>query len=370
MRYNWDLKELEANRIILEKIYKNIDNDTLKEKLSNVINMYVNMIRIAKKNIKGMQEFDRNYKDISVDIIINDLLTTYNKNTIMYWDVILNSYFPIRNYEFNGNNVFRKIKTNNQELVDIAIDFFNEMTTPTIANKFQNILNDGNRIQINYEKGSSNYGGLTLFENLLKNKYIYIRRENELLDLVLLPHEAFHYMFMGENNDIVGNYNTMYLNEVEGMFANILFTDYADKITENGSKYFKDYFNNTYKLFVYDAVIRYAIIQSITNKRKIKFNKLNQFLETICPNPEHFEKEEQFIKYLDTPQDFTMTYTLSYLTAIDLYYKYLNDRDEAFYFLECIRNYKKTNQVFNLLNNNGITFMNDNYENLKRYIKK
>jgi len=370
MRYNWDLNELEANRIILEEVYKKLDDTTLQAHVSSIIDMYVNMIRIAKKDIKGMQSFDRNYKDINVDEVISDLLNTYNKSTIMYWDVILNSYFSIRNYEFNGDDVFNRIKTTNQELVDIATDFFNKMTTPTIASKFQNILNDGTRIQINYEKNNSNYGGLTLFEDLLKKRYIYIQRKNELLDLVLLPHEAFHYIFMGENNSIIGNYNTIYLNEVEGMFANILFTDYADKIAENGSKYFKNYFNNTYKLFVYDTVIRYAIIQSITNKRKIKFNKLNQFLETICPSPEHFENSEQFIKYLDTPQDFTITYTLSYLTAIDLYYKYLKDREEAFYSLECIRNYKKTNQLFNLLNNNGITFMNDNYENLKKYIKK
>ena len=175
---------------------------------------------------------------------------------------------------------------------------------------------------------------------------------------------------MGENNSIINKYNTKYLNEVEGMFANMLFTDYADTITENGSKYFYDYFNNTYKLFIHDIVVRYAIIQSINKKRKIRFNKLNKFLESIDFNVETFENDDQRIKYLDTPQNSTTTYTLSYLTALDLYYKYLNDREEAFYNLECIRSYKDTNQVFNLLNNNGITFMNDDYKNLKKYIKR
>lgn len=371
MRYNWNLKELEANRIILEEVLKKFnDDDEMKANINESINLYKNMIQMATNHNKGISVFDDNYTSYSLDEMIDDLIYSYSKDNLKYLYLILNSFFIIKDSTFDTKDAYIKICATNDEIVDIAMDFFKEMTTPKITQKFQDILDEKDKIQINYETAKSDYGGLALVDDALQNKYIYIGRRNELLDLNLLPHEAFHYIFNDADMGIARNYNTQYLNELEGMFANILFADYYSKIAHTNNNIFKDYSNRIYQEHVEDLVIRNTLLSALTENKKIRFNKLNKFLKSICPNSDDFKDEDELAPYLETPQYLTITYSLSYLAAIDLYYRYLKDREEAFYNLGCIKYNKKTNQVLTLLQNNGITFMKDDYKNLKKYIKK
>jgi len=61
-------------------------------------------------------------------------------------------------------------------------------------------------------------------------------------------------------------------------------------------------------------------------------------------------------------------YTLSYLTSLDLEKIYESDPEYAFYLMKKIRN-NKTENIFGNLKENGITFMSDGYQNLKRKVK-
>lgn len=370
MRYNWNLIELNTNRIILEEVLKNFDDEEMKMGINESIALYKNMLKMVNKHGKGVEVFDDTYMDFDITDVINELTSSYNKNNFHYLYPLLNSFFVIKDCRFDIKEAQEKIIMTNDELVNITKDFFEDMTTPKITKKFNDILDKKDRIQICYARGNSNYAGLALVDDILHNKYIFISRKNEILDLVLLPHEAFHYIFNDENVGLARFYNTRYLNEVEGMFANILFADYYSRNTYKNNNIIKDYNNSIYQEHIEDLVIRNTLLDCIDKNNKIRLHKLNKFLKSVCENSDDFKTTDELAPYLDTPQYLTMTYSLSYLVAIDLYYKYLEDREEAFYNLECIKYNKETNQVISILENNGITFMKDNYTNLKKYLKK
>ena len=69
----------------------------------------------------------------------------------------------------------------------------------------------------------------------------------------------------------------------------------------------------------------------------------------------------------ENPQD-DARYAFSYLTSLDLEKIYEYDKEYAFYLLKRIRK-NKTENIFANLKENGITFMNDGYENLKTKVK-
>ena len=117
-----------------------------------------------------------------------------------------------------------------------------------------------------------------------------------------------------------------------------------------------------------DLAIRNQLLDSIKNNKTIRLNKMNKFM--CYYNINKFEKTEEINEYLETPQEIIMKYALSYLTALDLYYIYLNDRDFAFYLLKNIKFVKEEDDIINLLRRNHITFMDDGYENYKKYVKK
>lgn len=67
------------------------------------------------------------------------------------------------------------------------------------------------------------------------------------------------------------------------------------------------------------------------------------------------------------PRD-TAKYALSYLTSLDLENIYEDDPEYAFHLLKRIRN-NKTENIFQNLRANEITFMDDGNENWKKKIK-
>ena len=97
-------------------------------------------------------------------------------------------------------------------------------------------------------------------------------------------------------------------------------------------------------------------------------NKLNKQLNYF--QIDTINEEADIIDYLTTPLDVNIKYALSYLVAIDLYYIYLKDPEFAFYLLKNIRFIKQENDLFSLFRRNHITFMDDNYLNFKKYVKK
>lgn len=103
------------------------------------------------------------------------------------------------------------------------------------------------------------------------------------------------------------------------------------------------------------------------SQKEIKIEKVNQ---KLIENLISLQLDEDTLcEYLlDEPQDL-ITYTLSFLTSLDLEKLYTQDRDFAFHEFEEIR-YNKTNDLERNLTNHGITFMQDGYQNLQEKIRK
>ena len=370
MRYQWDFNELFTNYDLLQKMYEKFDDENVRANIMLSMALYQNMARMVNKNGNGVKIFDDGYDENDIDNMINELNNAYSDCAIEYLYPLLNSFFIVKDYKYNTKEVYQRIEENNDALIYLTEDFFNKMTIPKIAKDFKNILDQKNKIQIRYDNATSNYAGLTLIDDVLHEKYIYISRKNILLDLTLLPHEAFHYIFINEYIGINYSYNTKYLIEVEGMLANMLFGEYYKDITEKHDNIFVDYNNRLYQEHIEDLVVKQSVLQALNEKKKIRFNKLNKFLNKVKANTNEFVDKNGLVSYLELPQDIGITYTLSNLIAIDLYYKYLEDREKAFYLLKRIKDVEPTDQVLNLLEKNEITFMNDDYTNLKKYLKK
>lgn len=246
-------------------------------------------------------------------------------------------------------------------------DFFNKMTPSYIEKDFLDILNNKN-LHFDYSKENNGYSGVTLLDTILKNKYIYILRNNLLIDLVTLPHESFHSILLDYNHPISTKLNSYYTFEVEGNFANILFGDYFHKNYIYHKNFFNEYFIEIFNSNITSIIVRNSLLESVTEKNHFRINKFNKMISTY--GIETFSDESQILDYMITPLDIDMKYSLGFLTAIDLYYIYQKDPDLAFYLLKNIRYITHEDDVLGLLRRNHITFMDDNYENLKKYVKK
>ena len=367
-KYKWDLQELRVNKAMLEHAYNEVkDLENSSDILEN-IDGYQNMIMMAKKN-SCLNSFDDSYNDISFNTLIDLLLYSYSKKNLPYLDILLQSFLVVNKMDFNDDLNNYWIDADNNEIINFTYDFFKEMTTPKMTSEFLEVINKKNIININYSKDkASDYAGVTIFDRFLNKKYISVNRSNHLTDLSILPHEMFHYIFNDVSNTINGSYNSYYLTEVEGALANILFGEYFIKKASDDKYFFKDYYKLNYVNQVSDLVIRNGLLDALDKRKKVRFNKLNKYVEYY--DIDKFKDENDLIPYLIYPEESIIKYALSYLVAVDLLEIYKKDREKAFYHLKNICFNKRTDSILTLLRFNEITFMDDGYYNLKKYIKK
>lgn len=369
-KYTWDLLELRNKIITLEKLYKQKTNTQEKELIEITISIYKNMIDLVINNNKQTNELmtdDISYIDLND--LINQQIEEYQLNNKSVLDIILQSYIPFINTYKGFNDISDvSIAITNQDIISIANDFSNKMLPDDIKKEFNNTLNNNSHIHIQSSKQNSVYSGTTIFEPIFNEKYIFISRNNTLIDIVTLPHEIFHYIFNNTDVGITLEYNMHYTTEIEGSFANILFGEYFYNNSIDCKNYFNKYFLESYHDTITQIVVRNSFLNSIKDNKKFRMNKFNKELSYWEMIP--FDNENEIINYLNVPLDVNMKYTLGYLAAIDLYYIYQNDPELAFYLLKNIRFIKRENDIANLFRKNHLTFMDDGYENLKKYTKK
>jgi len=370
-KYKWDLYRIRNNIEILQNLYNNETDAEKQIIISEFIEMYKNMISLISKNKSSNNELlnDCLSYDSMIDLI-EEQINSYQINDINIINMILKSYLPFREV-YNGDYILKNptIISTNEDLVNVANDFFIKMTPNNISKKFIELIeNNSNSINFSYTKRNDNYAGITLFDSILNKKYIYISKTNKLIDLVTLPHEAFHYLFNDNNVYLVNDYNTYYTTEIEGGFANILFGDYFYNNSIENKNFFNQYFLEVYHSGISEIVIKNSFLDSIKNNKKIRMNKFNKTLDVFELIP--FTDEIELVEYMDNPLEINLKYSLGYLVAIDLYYIYKKDPELAFYLLKNLKFIKQENNITSMLRRNHITFMDDGYENLKKYIKK
>ena len=367
-KYKWNFKELRDNRNQLVAIY-NAASEEEKMNILPIIEIYNNMLIFARKKKENNEIFDDKFQGLSTMDLIYEVRHSYIEKNLSILDTLLQAYTTVNENYIDDDNLDKKMICDNNQIINITKDYFKKMTPDDINKQFLNEINTNNNfLNFNYAKDYGDYGGVTIFDPILNKKYVSVSRANYLFDLVTLPHEMFHYLFNDTNVSAFGNYNTYYLTEVEGSFSNILFSEYFKENSEYKKLFFIKRFINNFQGEMDDLAIRNQLLDSIKNNKTIRLNKMNKFM--CYYNINKFEKTEEINEYLETPQEIIMKYALSYLTALDLYYIYLNDRDFAFYLLKNIKFVKEEDDIINLLRRNHITFMDDGYENYKKYVKK
>ena len=366
-KYKWDLNEIRNNIIILDNIKKNISDEYVLEVISEIITVYSNMLKIySKKTFKTFD--DEIIGDNSLEEIIFDTASFYEEKNLPILDAVLNSYYTLKDSNVNVDVEVPYIKNNNDDIVEFTEDFIKKMTTPKIYDKYKEIMSNHTMLNIKYLKENNNYAGVTLFDSILNKRYISVNRNNTLLDLIILPHEMFHNIFNDDNDETLNSYNCYYLTEVEGCLANILFAEYYKNNYSFYENFFYDYYNAVLRTEIDQLVIRNSLLDAAKTSKKIRLNKLNKHL-SLYEIPQ-FSKEKELARYVSIPQDINIKYSISQLAAIDLFYIYKEDKELAFYLLKNIRYFKHEDDIMSLLRRNHITFMDDEYTNLKKYLKK
>ena len=366
-KYKWNLYELRQNLNALKALYKEVDD---KEKIGveETIEFYQDMINLSNKKVnEEPSSFAERIPDDNIMDMIADFGWFYRKENLEIINTLLKTLIPIKeNYIGDIHNP--KIPATNEYLVDITDDFFYHMTPPNIYNDFAKAMTRPNFINFTYTKNNYGYTGIIIEDRYLSKKYINVFRSNELLDLIVLPHEMFHYLFRDRFFGLPDANNYYFLNEIEGCFANILFGKYfADFDTKDITDlFFNIYYVNVFQNQIEELVIRNQVLNSIKNNQ-IRFKKLNKKINDY--EMEKIKNDDELKLYFEIPQESNIKCSLSFLAALDLYYIYLKDSEFAFYLLKNIC-YHKENDILQLLRRNHITFMDDGYANYKNYVKK
>lgn len=374
MRYTWDLNKLINNKKRLEDILKNKDKYAYSEiEVKTTLELYNQLLPfLHKSNFDILDESIENEDIISILCEANEFYTPENQRIL---NVLMPALLPIKDIrkKLDLNNIgdFPKTGDNNEEFKAAILYFFNEMTSKDIFKKVEEALNPNNHI-IHFfnDKNDSRYPAITVLDYINKTKIIGVQRSNTCIDYESMIHELFHYIFCDINNYSAINTHPI-LAEIEGRFGDILFSYYFKQKTSNIDGIDNELFNRK-QLAQFDNEIRELVIVNfarlaVTDNGKFRFNKLNKAIDGL--NMPVFTNSEGLYDYINTPIKENTTYALAYLTAIDLFYIYLRDKEYAFYLLKNIKSSYSERNILSLLYRNDITFMVDNYENLKKYIK-
>jgi len=360
-KYKWDINELRNNIKLLENMLVKATTKKEKEKIKKSIIWFNYLIELAYSKEKTTTYND---EKVSFEDIINDYLTNYNNTQIKLANIILDTYPIVKDFEPHYN-IDYTIHMNNDELLEFTTNFFDTMTDKKTINQYNNFLNNNlNSLHINSCKNqTSDAYGQYFFNPVLRKKYIYIQRNNTILDGFILPHELFHYFF---NDFDISNNNLYYTTELEGSFANLLVAEHLSNYPDE-KKFLNTYFLDNYLVNITSLLFGYTVINTI------KDNDFN--IDTFNDNIKKYDFNKRYdysdiVNYLVEDADTNITYNLSFLGALDLLEIYKNDKEKAFDILRNIRSQKRNCNIIKLLRNNNLTFMDDDYSNFKKYVKQ
>jgi len=197
----------------------------------------------------------------------------------------------------------------------------------------------------------------------------------------LNQHSCLYFQFVTNHDDY--NYSdSKFLLEVEGCLIDLLFSEYYQR---HHKEIFEDTYDESGNIIDDGACLKYKFLGDIIEYIKTFIIK-NEFLMSLNDNLK-IDKDvfyERTIDYgitdsknnpintmyiLSSDEEKFLKYGISYLVAFDLYDMCLKDPEYAFYNLTNIKKNKDVDNLIPYLRNNNITFMDNDYNSLKKYIK-
>ena len=381
-KYKWNLRDAREKKKELLQLFLHCENDDDRPNIYNSIMTYKEILKTASQ---GDRDIFSSLDDMNTLIgdRIEEIAYIYNKtfdkddkNYKRYKHLpsiictVMNSYIPLfEHWQFQPGILPKRIAADNDTLIEMARDFFKEKTDYYICQEFEKILTeDYNPLNISYDNNPKrDHGGFTMFDSINNRGYIYITRSNTVRDLYILPHEAFHFIFGDKQSGACYLGNGILIDEIDGWLSNILFEDYfLDNGPLQNNFFALDNRNQLFSL-VENLLIRDSLLDSARQNKTVRLNKMNKFFDKF----DCFFADENVLK-MTLDMDFIpmLNYSYSMLAAIDLYYIYLEDPEKCFCLLKNIMNNIKCKNTMDMLRNNGITFMDDGYQNLIKYLKK
>ena len=382
-RYRWNYKEIiELYKDLQSKLKKETDPNKRKY-LTDSINAYKQLLYTNRKQVPIIESIEYEDIDIDYDTFINKVGSFYKDNVPEYIDLLTEPYSIILNaYNYELDQI-DKVYFSNQDLIDIVLDFLKEMTPNDFYLKIKTILEKNNSfLNITYNKDYTENDNVTLFDKDYNKKFILVTRHNDLLDFRNLPHELSHYLLNDCNHDDYNYSDSKFLLEVEGCLIDLLFSEYYQR---HHKEIFEDTYDESGNIIDDGACLKYKFLGDIIEYIKTFIIK-NEFLMSLNDNLK-IDKDvfyERTIDYgitdtknnpintmyiLSSDEEKFLKYGMSYLVAFDLYDMCLKDPEYAFYNLTNIKKNKDVDNLIPYLRNNNITFMDNDYNSLKKYIK-
>lgn len=367
MKYQWSLERIQKHKKYYKSLLKYLKNEECL-KLKECISYFEDMENIIKTGCQCPISIPHpQYKDKEKVLPLN----TYDDFKMVHPKVrrtMIEAMQSLAHIEDTYDSIeLPTIKLTDEELVEMALEFARWVPDKTYKKQIEKYIRSQNHLLQFATPLDEEEMGLTYpFYYPKYRPYFLINRLNTIEDFATLNHELAHGVFY-VTDTFTNEYNHYYLTELEGNFFDFLSYEYLKEQEESSVLSELEYgrmvgrINNLIDFYLIDSSITlYDKKGRVTIEpihKRIMQDELTMYLdESIL-----------FDSLQENPQE-DARYGFSYLTSLDLEKTYDNDREYAFYLLKRIRR-NKTENIFGNLEENGITFMKDGYENLKIKVK-
>lgn len=278
--------------------------------------------------------------------------------------------FESANYKDNLQN-FSYLDIDSFDVISMTREIFSRFKDKSIMDMVNDILDPNKHLLHVIEDGISSdmnadYSGFSTRDSYNNIGYIILFKNGKIRDLYTLVHEIFHIIIKQQTIPGYFTDDKVFLSEVEGAFADLIVTDY---LKEKGI-YLDDARNiellnfDTIRHFIRNLNISHNY-SNIMDGNSFSITKINNKLEEDGYRYTVFDSDNIRFNLLSFTRD--LNYSFSYLVALDLFYDYKNGSCNSLWKLRKIA--KLNNNVLGAFNSLGITFIKDDYKNLKDYQK-
>lgn len=346
MNYIWDENDLRKRKNELLQIKKIKNNKALDPiLLENDLQLLNEMLCRLHSKTSDFTVLEK------PEIVKKDLMKLYKNTPKFIKNLLLGTWKIISRYDLDIP--LDKIPTqfiSDEDLVTLSHDFYRWIPNKNYVQLVEHYTNkDVHLLFIKNHPGNAFYGLAFSIYFPIYTPYILLMRENTIADVITLNHELSHSVY-----NIFDRNRPHYLKELEGYTYDYLSLEFLSEqsiIDESTKKILMETFFDEaiYKFFEFFLTFFLSRTRYHFQERALDYQIIHKF---PCNIPSDL--------------DMTITYILSFLTFLDLDFE--TDREKAFYTFEKIRTHG--NLSYKFLEKNGITFMNDGYQNLQKSMQK
>lgn len=325
--YRWNMNNINNMYLYYHKRMIEEKNPVLKRKYQEVIDSLFEIIDFYEINLNKKRKavIIDECEDFSYRDVINDDFRTLHDYGI-YAPIIRDFNEQFKSIFIKQPSELSKIKISENNIVTLSTLFYQQLNEPfrdTYAHLAEHFKS---RLAFRLLPKDLECAGNAHIVRHTKVVYIDVGIENTFQDYISLVHEASHAITELLNPDIIWDFNKYCFTEVDSLFFEIVGGDFIGDKTNNK----KDDLIVKQRIF-YDYLECASIIcakmdlYSCLSKKELRNNKLiKQYYK------EEFGLKKQKIEEISLTYIHEIWhYIISYLTAIELYYIYLNDKDEA-----------------------------------------